>query len=83
MYQIHFLLDDSSDEEIEQQPKIRHFRDLSNPLEGFSDKQIYERYRFTAQVIMELTDMLKEDIERPTRRNRAIPALHQTCIMLR
>jgi len=72
----------SSDEE-EDQPRIRRIRDLTNPFDGFSEQQIYNRYRFTSEAIIELTELMKNDLERPTKRSRPIPPLHQVCIMFR
>jgi len=80
-----FLLDliYGSEDEDEEPPRIRRMKDLTNPFDGFSNRQIYDRYRFSAEAIMALTDLLQGDIERPTKRSRPIPPLHQVCIMLR
>ncbi len=51
----------------------RVFRDRRNPLECYNDYELYERFRFPREDIYELTDLLRDDIECPTKRNHAIP----------
>lgn len=76
------IFDGSSDDEAPM-PIERRFRDLLNPFSGFTDQDIYDRYRFYPPVILELTDMLKIDLERPTKKSRPLSPLHQVCIALR
>jgi len=76
-------VDDEDDLLPRQIRRPRHFRDLTNPLTNYTDDQIYARYQFKGKVIIELTDLLKPELERPKKRNRAVPVLIQVCIFLR
>jgi len=73
----------SDDKDLEPVRRIRRFRDLTNPFDGLSERQIVERYRFTSDIIMEITNLIKSDIQRHTRRNRPLPPMFQVCLMLR
>uniref|UniRef100_A0A915IIS0 DDE Tnp4 domain-containing protein n=1 Tax=Romanomermis culicivorax TaxID=13658 RepID=A0A915IIS0_ROMCU len=73
--------DDDSDDELPR--KIRKLRDTTSPFDGLSDFQIYERYRFTPAAILNLTDLLKNDLERSTNRNHSILPLECICLALR
>ena len=61
----------------------RRFRDIMNPFCGYTDYQVYQRYQFPPDVILELTAMLAGDIEHPTSRSWALPPLIQVCFTLR
>jgi hypothetical protein len=52
----------------------RIFRDRSNALEVLCDQELMRRYRFPRATILELTELIREDVEHPTRRSHAIPA---------
>jgi hypothetical protein len=52
----------------------RIFRDRTNPLEKFNDVQLYERFRLQREGVMELTEMLKADLEHKTKSSQAVPA---------
>lgn len=51
-----WLFDNDEDENA---PKIHYFRDLQDPFNGLSEREIYRRYRFPRAIILELTDLLK------------------------
>uniref|UniRef100_A0A915KAU6 Uncharacterized protein n=1 Tax=Romanomermis culicivorax TaxID=13658 RepID=A0A915KAU6_ROMCU len=70
------------DEEEENLPPIRKFKHLINPFDGLSHIDIYNRYRFPAIIILEITDLIKDEIERPSNRSHAIRPLIQVCITL-
>lgn len=74
------ILNDENHEDII--PRKR-FRDHLNPLDGYSDGDIYNRYRFPPAVIFDLIELLKDDIERPTRKSAALTSLQQVCCALR
>ena len=62
--------------------KERCFRERSTALDQLTDRELIERYRFPKHEILNLTDELKQDIERPTNRSHAIPAFLQVFISL-
>lgn len=62
--------------------KERVFRDRRNPLDFFDDDKVYERYRFTREGIMHITDIVAPDIEHDTVRNHALLPYQQVLIAL-
>uniref|UniRef100_A0A915IQZ8 DDE Tnp4 domain-containing protein n=1 Tax=Romanomermis culicivorax TaxID=13658 RepID=A0A915IQZ8_ROMCU len=66
------------DEEEENLPRIRKFKHLINPFDGLSDVDINNRYRFPANIILEMMDLIKDGIERPSNRSHALPPLIQS-----
>jgi hypothetical protein len=52
----------------------RVFRDWSQALDVYTDDELISRYRFPRQSILEITDSVKGDIERPSFKGQAIPA---------
>lgn len=70
------------EEDEEDVPRIRRFRDLLNPFEGLNDDQVIQRYRFPPRIIFEIIDLLSEQLEKRTHRSRPIPPLLQVCITL-
>lgn len=60
----------------------RNFRDRSNPLEDLSAADIFARYRFHPDTIMDLLRQLP-DLSTPTKRNLPIPPLLQLLVTLR
>lgn len=64
-----------------QRPRV--FRDRINPLDFLNDDEVLGRYRMSRNMIFELTDLLREDIEPRTGRSHSIPALHQVMCALR
>lgn len=65
------------------EPPIRKYLDLLNPFDGLSDTEIMQKYRFPPTIIIEITDLVRGDLEKPTKRNRPIPPLIEVCISLR
>ncbi|CAC5396666.1 HARBI1 [Mytilus coruscus] len=61
----------------------RVFRDRSDDLDSLNDDQLIARYRFPKRCIMELTDTVRDLIERPTVRSHAIPLHIQVMTTLR
>ncbi|XP_042147394.1 putative nuclease HARBI1 [Ixodes scapularis] len=60
----------------------RVFRDRLNPLEEFDEDELQERFRFGRAGIVFLVDTLRPDLERPTRRSRALSAEQQVIVAL-
>lgn len=60
----------------------RNFRDRSNPLEDLSAADVFERYRFHPDTIIDLLRQLP-DLTAPTKRNLPIPPLLQLLVTLR
>ncbi|CAN7951574.1 unnamed protein product [Ixodes pacificus] len=58
------------------------FRDRLNPLEEFDEDELQERFRFGRAGIVFLADTLRPDLERPTRRSRALSAEQQVIVAL-
>lgn len=63
--------------------KIRKFKDVTNPFDGYSDLEIYNRYRFPPHVILQITELIQTDIRHATKRSRYLSPLHQVCLCLR
>jgi hypothetical protein len=59
----------------------RVFRDRLDPLDTLTDYELIARYRFPRKVILEVTDLLKEDIQHPTSRSHAISPHIQVCLV--
>lgn len=60
----------------------RVLRDRLNPFEDFDEDGLQQRFRFGRAGIMFLADTLRPDLERPTRRSRALSAEQQVIIAL-
>ena len=56
----------------------RVFRDRTHPLEIYDDEELLKRFRFPRHAILELTDLVREDIEGVQRRT-TLPAISQVC----
>ena len=54
-------------------PPRKVYRPRPDPL-AFPDDVLIERYRFPLAVILELTDLLKDDLQHPTSKSAALPA---------
>ncbi|VDI29776.1 Hypothetical predicted protein [Mytilus galloprovincialis] len=63
--------------------KERTFRERSTALDILTDRELIERYRFPRQGILSLTDLVTQDIQRPTARCHAIPPFLQVMVTLR
>ena len=61
----------------------RVFRDRTNPLDSLDEQQLYSRYRFRRNELLEMVQEIKPRIEHRTRRNMAISAENQFLIALR
>lgn len=51
----------------------RIFRDRVHPLDLYDDIQLYQRYRFDRQTLLELIDLVRDDLQSGTYRNQALP----------
>lgn len=60
----------------------RVFRDRTNPLDIYDDRELHKRYRFTRDGCTRIIDLLTEDLETPTRRNHSVPGSLQVFIAL-
>lgn len=65
------------------QAKKRSFCAAADPLQGWSDEELRQRYRFGRRGLNFLTDMLENNLQRPTRRSYAILVTQQILIALR
>lgn len=61
----------------------RVFRDRSNPVDVYSDKELYDRCRFDKNGLIYLDELIGEDLQHPTRRSCALSSLNQIFITLR
>ena len=64
-------------DEGERLRRERTFREQSTALNELNDRELIERYRFPRHGILQITALVKEDVERPTARSHAIPAFIQ------
>lgn len=71
-----------SDNENYRLRQLRIFRDRTNPLDSLNDQEIYERYRFSREVIFWLTSLLADDLN-STKRSMALLPVQQILIALR
>ena len=60
----------------------RVFLDRSNPLETQNDQQLIENYRFPRNLILEIVEICRGDLERTTSRNHALPVHLQVLLSL-
>ena len=60
----------------------RVFRDRRNPLDCFSDGQLYEAFRFHRTDLLRLFDDLAADVEYVAPRQGSLPVLMQVLLML-
>ena len=61
----------------------RVFRDRSNPLDLWTDQQMYSKYRFSRLACLNIIDLLQDQLQHATRRNNALPPSLQVFITLR
>lgn len=61
----------------------RVFRDRRNPLDIYSDSELYDRCRFTRDGLLFIVEMIGDSLSRPTRRNNALTPVEQIFIALR
>ena len=55
----------------------RVFRDRTNPFDFLDDLQLYTRYRFHCNELLEMVKEIRPQIEHRTRRNMAVSAENQ------
>ena len=73
-------------EDVEARRALRRqrvFRDRLQPLDVYDDVDLYQRYRMTRPVLLEVIDLLEDEIAPDTLRSHAIPASLQVCVALR
>ena len=58
----------------------RVFRDRLNPLEFYDEREVKKLFRFERVHILRIAGELREELQRPTGRNRALSPLQQLCI---
>lgn len=62
----------------------RRFRiETQCEIDDFTDEELLAHYRFRQESILFITNLVAGDISRNTRRNHALPPLHQVLIALR
>lgn len=74
-------IDSSSEEDI--RPRPRTFFERKNPLNIYNDQDFKYRYRINKNTFMEIFDLIKNNLEPATRRNKSIPGQLQLLIALR
>ena len=67
----------------EPQRREREFRLHDMTLDNFTDEELRCRYRFGRESIEFLSDLLANDLQRPTRRNHALAPVVQLLVALR
>lgn len=75
-----FIFDVLNEREKERGRRV--FRDRNNPLDYLNDREVIERYRLPRRYLNEVVNLVKEDMERPTNRSKAIPAVIQVGIII-
>ncbi|XP_046585276.1 putative nuclease HARBI1 [Haliotis rubra] len=60
----------------------RTFRDRFNPMEMYSDDQLFERYRFRRSTIFFIVDLISHKLAHPTQRSHSLPPIIQVLIFL-
>nr|XP_022294334.1 putative nuclease HARBI1 [Crassostrea virginica] len=80
MAAILFLADEERERELK---RMRVFRDRKNPLDWLDDVEVIERYRLPRNFLIQLVELVKEDVERPTKRNHSLSALTQVLVTVR
>ena len=72
-----------ADDEIARECKrMRVFRDRNNPSEVLNYIDVIGRYRLPRNVLIRLVELVREDVERPTKRSRSLSTLTQENINL-
>ncbi len=61
----------------------RVIRDRENPLELYTEAQLIRQYRFDAEHIRMIADLLREDLEHKDGRGAALTLIQQTCVALK
>ena len=61
----------------------RVFRARLNPLEFYDEREVKKLFHFEQVHILRIAGELREVLQRPTGRNRALSTLQQLCIGLR
>ncbi|XP_041362146.1 putative nuclease HARBI1 [Gigantopelta aegis] len=61
----------------------RVFRDRDDPYDSLSEECFRMRFRLTKNTVQNVTDMVRQDIEQPTRRNHDVSSELQVLIALR
>ena len=61
----------------------RNFKERIEPLNTYSDAELITKYRFDAEGIQFITDLVRDAIVRTTRRNHSLTPTQVMCIALR
>ena len=56
---------------------LRHFADRLNPLERYTDGELWERVRFDRRGLQFITDLLLPNLQSETNRNQPMPPILQ------
>ena len=64
-----YLISSRDDEGEREFKRMIVFRDRKNPLDCLGDVKVIERYRLPRNFLVQLVELVKEDVERPTKRN--------------
>ena len=60
----------------------RVFLDRRNPLESMNDDKLIARYRFPRHTLLQIVDLVKDDVQRPTARSVPLSPVSQVCLHL-
>ena len=77
------LINAARQQQMQNAIKQRVFRDRLHPLDAYDDMEIIRRYRLSREIILELYDLIRDDLDPKTQRNHAIPGLLQLFCALR
>lgn len=83
--QILEIAQEERDEEVERirRQGLRALRDRTNPLEIYDGNQFLQRFRISKETFLELLGLLTPELQRPTRRCKALSPAIQLAIALR
>lgn len=61
----------------------RIFRDRLHPLDEYNDKEMFKKYRFTREGVIQIIELLQGELQHETMRSNALPASLQVFVALR
>ncbi len=69
----------------QQQQRLRRqpvYRDRLNPFENYDNEEFIKRYRFTKQTTQDIIELISDQLQSDTQRNKAIPPFLQVLTAL-
>jgi hypothetical protein len=64
-------------------PQIRIFRRFESPLDFYNDKELHARFRFRSDSIQYIADLVRDELERSTARNKSLSVEMQVLMAIR